>query len=188
MSINEQRLEEIRSRLGRGEFGGLQDDVAFLLSVIDDEDSKCKYKFEVRRDVFLHWAKVFDRRRCRFRANDKRDRVIKLALSRWTPEELKTSIDGYAEDPWRQGVPVRHELATLLRNCVQIEGGLELYERRDIIAAARNVEEARRRQPGNQTVGYGDKDRGSEHPLPGRTTRRRGVQGGAEDFTKGFPF
>jgi len=189
MSVNEQRLDEIRARLGRGEFGEAQDDVAFLLSAIDDEGSKCKYKFEIRREVYTHWFNLFDKKRSRFRANDRRDRVIKIALSRWTPEELKAALSGYAEDPWRHGIPARHELATLLKNCVQIEGGLELHERRDIIAAARNIETNRRKQPGNQTVGYGESDRGSGgDPLPKRTARRRGLHRQAEDFTEGFPF
>ena len=121
-------------------------------------------EFESRKRVFLEWQESFGKKRARFKSGDSRDSKIKTRLKSFTIEQLVTCIRGYAADPWRHGAPVRHELATLLRNDVQVENGIELHNTggRHGRSGKQNSGDFRSiRGRANRTIGYTDADRSS---------------------------
>ena len=74
--------------------------------------------------IFDFWVRVFAKSRTRTKLTLKRKKAIQTALDDFSVEQLIDSIQGHANDPWRQSRPVRHELSTLLRPG-NIERGLD---------------------------------------------------------------
>jgi len=78
--------------------------------------------------VFDFWVRVFGKSHSRTKLTEKRQKKIQTALKDFTIDQLIDSIQGHANDPWRQADPIRHELATLLRPA-NIERGLNAKNR-----------------------------------------------------------
>jgi len=78
--------------------------------------------------VLEHWTKSFDKQKARVKLSPKRQRSVTKAIAAgWSLEDLKLSITGHSQNPWRHEEPARNELATLLRP-ENIEAGLELVQ------------------------------------------------------------
>jgi hypothetical protein len=121
------------------------------------EVSSADYKtpLDTRKQIFEHWARVFQKKRVRFKAGSKRDAKVVARLKSFTQEEIIKALDGFAMDPWRHEELVRHELATLLRNDEQVEAGLDIFDN-----GGRNVRTSGYSGPSqngsaNSTISYG---------------------------------
>lgn len=124
--------------------------------------------FKSRKEVFSVWKEKFGKSRAKFNSGDARDRRIQTRLKRWTLEELVQCVEGYAMDPWRHEAPVRNELSTLLRNDMQVETGLELFNTGGNHGRAEKHTtgiDGKVRGRANRTIGYGDEDRSSPSGL-----------------------
>lgn len=78
--------------------------------------------------VLEHWTKSFDKQKARVKLSPKRQRSVTKAIAAgWSLEDIKLSITGHSQNPWRHEEPARNELATLLRP-ENIEAGLELVQ------------------------------------------------------------
>jgi hypothetical protein len=116
---------------------------------------------ELRRRIFDAWSEAFGREKCRFRSAGKRDRSIIARLNEgFSEEQIVQGIQGFAKDSWRHEMPVRHELATLLKSGDHLETGIETFNGGGSDAgrkAGRNTGASGR--AGNGTIDFEDKDR-----------------------------
>ncbi len=78
--------------------------------------------------IFDFWVKAFGKSVARTKLTTDRQKKIQAALKDFSVDQLIDSIQGHANDEWRQSDSVRHELSTLLRPA-NIERGLTAKEK-----------------------------------------------------------
>jgi hypothetical protein len=78
------------------------------------------------RAIFDHWANLYSPKSA---LDDKRRRLIRTALKRYTVEQLCTAIGGYGKSPYHRGqnpTGTRYlELGLMLRDSAHIEAGIQ---------------------------------------------------------------
>lgn len=153
----------------------------------EEKVEKDAHPHELRRRIFDAWSEAFGRGKCRFRSAGKRDRAIIARLNEgFSEEQIVQGIQGFAKDSWRHEMPVRHELATLLKSGDHLETGIETLNGGISDAgrkAGRNTGASGR--AGNGTIDFedGDRERGSEvldirgNPVRRETSKWPGLSG-----------
>ena len=152
-----------------------------------EKEEKPDHPPELRKRIFDAWAKAFGREKCRFRSSGKRDRAIIARLNEgFSEEQIVQGVQGFAKDSWRHEMPVRHELATLLKSGDHLETGIETFNGGGSDSgrkAGGNTGKGGR--AGNGTIDFedGDRERGSAvldirgNPVRRETSKWPGLSG-----------